>query len=108
MAKKILITDVTLRDAHQSLIATRMTTEEMLPILEKMDKVGSVSYTHLWWWESTMLILGGSCGARKRRLPPRSGKIKIKRPAWIRAFYFTSSYPRRPLLDGISEPQLCC
>ena len=43
MAKKILITDVTLRDAHQSLIATRMTTEEMLPILEKMDKVGLYS-----------------------------------------------------------------
>ncbi len=29
-----------LRDSHQSLIATRMTTEEMLPILEEMDKVG--------------------------------------------------------------------
>ena len=43
MAKKILITDFTLRDAHQSLIATRMTTEEMLPILEKMDKVGFYS-----------------------------------------------------------------
>lgn len=43
MAKKILITDVTLRDAHQSLIATRMTTDEMLPILEKMDKVGFYS-----------------------------------------------------------------
>lgn len=43
MAKKILITDVTLRDAHQSLIATRMTTEEMLPILEKMDQVGFYS-----------------------------------------------------------------
>ena len=43
MAKKILITDVTLRDAHQSLIATRMTTEEMLPILEKMDKGGFYS-----------------------------------------------------------------
>ena len=43
MAKKILITDVTLRDAHQSLIAPRMTTEEMLPILEKMDKVGFYS-----------------------------------------------------------------
>ena len=43
MAKKILIPDVTLRDAHQSLIATRMTTEEMLPILEKMDKVGFYS-----------------------------------------------------------------
>ena len=43
MAKKILITDVTLRDAHQSMIATRMPTEEMLPILEKMDKVGFYS-----------------------------------------------------------------
>ncbi len=29
-----------LRDAHQSLIATRMTTEQMLPIIEKIDKVG--------------------------------------------------------------------
>ncbi len=40
MAKKIGITDTTLRDAHQSLIATRMPIEDMLPILEKMDKVG--------------------------------------------------------------------
>lgn len=32
--------DTTLRDSHQSLIATRMTTEEMLPILGKMDQVG--------------------------------------------------------------------
>lgn len=43
MAKKIKITETALRDAHQSLIATRMTTEEMLPILEKMDKVGFYS-----------------------------------------------------------------
>ena len=40
MAKKILITETVLRDAHQSLIATRMSTEEMLPILDKLDKVG--------------------------------------------------------------------
>ena len=40
MAKKIGITDTTLRDAHQSLIATRMPIEDMLPILDKMDKVG--------------------------------------------------------------------
>ena len=40
MSKKILITETALRDAHQSLIATRMTTEEMLPILDKMDKIG--------------------------------------------------------------------
>lgn len=38
--KPIKITETILRDAHQSLIATRMTTEQMLPIVEKMDKVG--------------------------------------------------------------------
>ncbi len=38
--KKIEITDVILRDAHQSLIATRMQTEDMLPICEKLDQVG--------------------------------------------------------------------
>ncbi len=40
---KVLITETVLRDAHQSLAATRMTTEEMLPILEQMDKVGYYS-----------------------------------------------------------------
>jgi len=37
---KIEITDVILRDAHQSLIATRMRTEDMLPICDKLDRVG--------------------------------------------------------------------
>ncbi len=41
MAKKpVKITETVLRDAHQSLIATRMPTEEMLPIVDKMDQVG--------------------------------------------------------------------
>ena len=40
MAKKVGITETILRDAHQSLIATRMPTEVMLPILDTMDKVG--------------------------------------------------------------------
>ena len=40
MAKPLKITETVLRDGHQSLIATRMTTEQMLPIIEKMDKVG--------------------------------------------------------------------
>ena len=40
MAKPIKITETILRDAHQSLIATRMTTEQMLPIINKMDQVG--------------------------------------------------------------------
>ncbi|MDO5403338.1 MAG: oxaloacetate decarboxylase subunit alpha [Eubacteriales bacterium] len=38
--KPLKITETILRDAHQSLIATRMTTEQMLPIVDKMDKVG--------------------------------------------------------------------
>ncbi len=38
--KPIKITETVLRDAHQSLIATRMKTEDMLPIIEKMDSVG--------------------------------------------------------------------
>lgn len=38
--KKLKITETVLRDAHQSLIATRMRTEDMIPILEKMDQVG--------------------------------------------------------------------
>ncbi len=38
--KPVKITETILRDAHQSLIATRMPTELMLPIVDKMDKVG--------------------------------------------------------------------
>ena len=38
--KSVKITETVLRDAHQSLIATRMTTEQMLPIIDKMDQVG--------------------------------------------------------------------
>ncbi|MBE6606270.1 MAG: oxaloacetate decarboxylase subunit alpha [Ruminococcaceae bacterium] len=37
---KVKITETVLRDSHQSLVATRMTTEEMLPALEALDKVG--------------------------------------------------------------------
>ena len=51
-SKKPNITEVVLRDGQQSLIATRMKTEDMLPVLSKLDKVGyssleAVSYTHL-------------------------------------------------------------
>ncbi|WP_312929217.1 sodium-extruding oxaloacetate decarboxylase subunit alpha [Stutzerimonas nitrititolerans] len=38
--KKITVTDTILRDAHQSLIATRMRLEDMLPICDKLDRVG--------------------------------------------------------------------
>ena len=38
--RRIEVTEVILRDAHQSLIATRMRTEDMLPICEKLDAMG--------------------------------------------------------------------
>jgi len=40
MGQRVGITDTTLRDAHQSLWATRMRTADMVPILEKLDSVG--------------------------------------------------------------------
>lgn len=43
MAQKVKICETILRDAHQSLIATRMRLDEMLPILPAMDEVGFYS-----------------------------------------------------------------
>ena len=37
---KVKLTETILRDGHQSLLATRMETDEMLPVLEEMDKLG--------------------------------------------------------------------
>ena len=37
---KIYLTELVLRDGHQSLIATRMRTEDMLPICAKLDAIG--------------------------------------------------------------------
>ena len=49
--KPVKIVETILRDAHQSLIATRMTTEQMMPSVEKMDKVGyhAVPWTEYPW-----------------------------------------------------------
>ena len=41
--KRVKLTDLTLRDAHQSLLATRMRMRDMLPVIEKMDQVGFFS-----------------------------------------------------------------
>ena len=40
---KVRFTETALRDAHQSLLATRMRTRDMIPIAEEMDKVGYFS-----------------------------------------------------------------
>jgi oxaloacetate decarboxylase alpha subunit len=37
---KVMITETVLRDAHQSLIATRLSTKEMIPVLKRLDQVG--------------------------------------------------------------------
>ena len=45
--KPVKIMETVLRDAHQSLIATRMTTEQMLPIIDKMQgRHGRTWYEH--------------------------------------------------------------
>ena len=43
VSRKVLITDTTLRDAHQSLIATRLRTEDMIPLAREMDTCGFFS-----------------------------------------------------------------
>ncbi|MBC7323624.1 MAG: oxaloacetate decarboxylase subunit alpha, partial [Acetomicrobium sp.] len=42
--KKVLVTETVLRDAHQSLMATRMRTEDMLSVAAKMDEIGYYSF----------------------------------------------------------------
>ena len=57
--KPIKIMETVLRDAHQSLIATRMPTEMMLPIAEKMDQVGYAAVEC--WGGATFMHLSASC-----------------------------------------------
>ncbi len=54
MTKPLSITDVVLRDAHQSLFATRMRIEDMLPIAAKLDDVG---YWSLETWGARLSML---------------------------------------------------
>ena len=80
MSKKILVTETALRDAHQSLIATRMTTEEMLPILEKMDQIG---YHSLECWggatfDSCLRFLNEDPWQRLRTIRNHCKKTKLQ------------------------------
>ncbi|WP_060982678.1 sodium-extruding oxaloacetate decarboxylase subunit alpha [Vibrio splendidus] len=70
MSKPLAITDVVLRDAHQSLFATRMRIEDMLPIAVELDKVG---YWSLETWggatfDSCIRFLGEDPWERLREL----------------------------------------
>ena len=77
---KVLITETVLRDAHQSLAATRMTTEEMIPILEDLDRVG---YHSLEAWggatfDSCLRFLHEDPWARLRTIRSRVKNTKLQ------------------------------
>ena len=77
---KVKITETVLRDSHQSLIATRMTTEEMLPILSAMDQVG---YHSLEAWggatfDSCMRFLNEDPWERLRKIRSAVKKTKLQ------------------------------
>ncbi len=77
---KVKITETVLRDSHQSLIATRMTTEEMLPILETMDKIG---YHSLEAWggatfDSCMRFLNEDPWERLRKIRDKVKNTKLQ------------------------------
>ena len=77
---KVGITETILRDAHQSLIATRMTTEEMIPALEMLDDIG---YHSLECWggatfDSCLRFLGEDPWERLRTLKKHMPKTKLQ------------------------------
>ncbi len=77
---KIKIVDTTLRDGHQSLMATRLTTAEMLPIVEKMDKVGLYSM-EVWGgatFDSAIRFLNEDPWERLREIRKRSKNTKLQ------------------------------
>jgi oxaloacetate decarboxylase alpha subunit len=70
---RIRICDTILRDAHQSLLATRMRTDDMLPVAEKLDQVGYWS-VEMWGgatFDSAMRFLNEDPWERIRKLKAR-------------------------------------
>ncbi|MBI5179368.1 MAG: pyruvate/oxaloacetate carboxyltransferase [Nitrospinae bacterium] len=78
--QKVLITEVALRDAHQSLLATRMRTEDMLPIAERMDKAGYWS-VEMWGgatFDSCIRFLNEDPWERVRQLRQRMPNTRFQ------------------------------
>jgi oxaloacetate decarboxylase alpha subunit len=78
--KKVKITETILRDAHQSLVATRMNTEDMLEIVEKLDNIG---YHSLECWggatfDSCLRFLNEDPWERLRKIRSRVKKTKLQ------------------------------
>jgi len=77
---KVKICETVLRDAHQSLIATRMTTEDMLPIIKTMDKVGYYSL-EMWGgatFDSCMRFLNEDPWERLRKIRAAVKNTKLQ------------------------------
>ena len=77
---KVLITETVLRDAHQSLAATRMTTAEMLPVLSDIDKVGYHSI-EMWGgatFDACLRFLHEDPWARLRTIKDHVKKTKLQ------------------------------
>ena len=77
---KVKITETVLRDSHQSLIATRMTTDEILPILAEMDKVGYHS-VEAWGgatFDACMRFLNEDPWERLRKIKAEMKNTKIQ------------------------------
>ncbi len=77
---KVKIVDTTLRDGHQSLMATRLRTDEMLPIVEKMDKVGFYSM-EVWGgatFDSSIRFLNEDPWERLREIRKRVSRTKLQ------------------------------
>lgn len=77
---KLKITETVLRDGHQSLIATRMKTEDMLPVLEQMDQVGYHAF-EMWGgatFDSCLRFLDEDPWIRLRKINLRLKKTKLQ------------------------------
>ena len=77
---KVGITETVCRDAHQSLIATRMTTEEMLPALPMLDKIGSHSL-EVWGgatFDACLRFLNEDPWERLRKIRAAAPKTKLQ------------------------------
>lgn len=77
---KVKITETILRDAHQSLIATRMTIDEILPIVEALDDVG---YNALEAWggatfDSCLRFLNEDPWERLRKIKAKAKKTPLQ------------------------------
>ncbi|MGE5612969.1 MAG: oxaloacetate decarboxylase subunit alpha, partial [Bacillota bacterium] len=78
--RRVKITETILRDAHQSLIATRMSTGDMLDILEKLDDIG---FNSLECWggatfDSCLRFLNEDPWERLRKIRDRVKKTKLQ------------------------------